>query len=268
MSFARDVEAVERAVWEDMCAAAPAAFRDAAGLSYRRFGGALAVAAAKFPDTQFNRVFGFGVDAPAGEGELDDAIAYMRAAGAPNWWIQPPPEQRGLVGAIEARGFIRTQRPWAKLARELGDGASAKASLAVEQIGPDRGDAFGAIVCEAFGAPPSLALWLKALIGRPNWRLYLATLAGAPISAAAGWSNGDLAWYGIAGTSKAGRGRGGQTAVLARLINDARETGARLLVAETGEKQAGVVSTSYDNMIRQGFAVVHLRPNYTPPERR
>src|SRR5512143_4177381 len=91
MSLARDVEAVERAVWEDMFAAAPAGFRKAAGLSFRRFGGALAMAAASIPDAQFSRVFGFGVDAPSNERELDEAIAYMAASGAAHWWLQPPP---------------------------------------------------------------------------------------------------------------------------------------------------------------------------------
>ncbi|MBI3439344.1 MAG: GNAT family N-acetyltransferase [Proteobacteria bacterium] len=266
MNLARDVEAVERAVWQDMFAAAPAPFRDDAGLSHRRFDGALAIAAANIPDTQFSRAFAFGIDAPTDERELDNAIAFLRATGAPCWWLQPAPEERALIAAIEARGFNRTTRQWAKFVRRLDVDATVSTSLSVAQISAEQGDAFGAIVCEAFGAPPPLALWLKALIGRPNWRLYVASVDGVPVSAAAMWSDGDFAWYGIAGTNTAGRGRGGQTAVLARLINDARASGARLLVAETGEKQPGAVSTSFDNMIRQGFTVAYLRPNYAPPE--
>ena len=67
MSAARDVEAIERTVWEEMYAAAPPAFRAGAGLNVRRFAGAVALTAANIPDTQFNRAFGFGVDAPTND---------------------------------------------------------------------------------------------------------------------------------------------------------------------------------------------------------
>jgi hypothetical protein len=268
MSAARDVEAIERTVWEDMYAAAPAAFRAGAKLDCRRFGSVLGSVAAAIPDAQFNRAFGFGVDAPWNEHELDDVIAFMRASGAQRWWLQPSPDDPGLLAAVEARGFTPTSRPWAKLLRTLEHAAPAASNLTIEKIGGNDSEAFGAIVCEAFGAPPQLAIWLAALADRANWRLYLASDDGAPISAAAMWCDRDGAWYGIAGTSKAGRGRGGQTAVLARLINDARAAGARVLVAETGDKQQGSASTSYDNMIRLGFRVVHVRPNYVPPEMR
>ena len=211
MSLARDVEAVERAVWEDLFAAAPESFRKDAGLTHRRFGGALAMAAAGIPDTQFSRAFAFGVDAPSTERDLDDAIAFMGASGAARWWLQPSPDELDLIAAIERRGFTRTPRAWAKLARPLDNPAAATSNLTVEQIGAEEGSAFGAIVCEAFGAPPPLAIWLRTLIGRRNWRLYLASDNGVPISAAAMWSDGNLAWYGIAGTSKAGRARGGQS---------------------------------------------------------
>jgi hypothetical protein len=268
MTAAYDVEAIERAVWEDLYAAAPADFRAAAKLDCRRFGGALASVAAAIPDTQFNRAFGFGVDVPWSEGELDEVIAFMRASGAPRWWLQPPPDKPDLIAAIEARGFNATPRAWAKLLRPLQASAPVASGLTVKRVGAAEMDAFGAIVCEAFGAPPPLASWLSALSNRRQWNLYLAFDNGAPISAAAMWCDGNSAWYGIAGTSKAGRGRGGQTAVLAHLINDARDAGARVIVAETGVKQAGAVSTSYDNMIRQGFRLVHARPNYAPPQMR
>lgn len=266
MNLVRDAEAVEVAAWADMYAAAPQAFCEAVGLSCRRFDSALAVSAAKIPDTQFSRAFGFGVDTPATERELDDVIAHMHATGAQKWWLQPSPDQADLIAGIEARGFAATPRPWAKLVRMLDTPAQAHSALVIEAIGAKHGDAFGAIVCEAFGAPPPLSVWLKALVGRANWRCYVAFDNGSPISAATMWSDGDLAWYGIAGTSAAGRGRGGQTAVLARLINDAREAGARMLVAETGVRQTGAVSTSYDNMIRQGFTLAYARANYAPPQ--
>jgi GNAT superfamily N-acetyltransferase len=267
MSLARDVEAIERQVWADMYAAAPEVFRSAAGVDHRRFDGALAVVAAKIPDTQFNRAFGFGVDAPAGERELDDVIAYMRAAAAPRWWLQPPPEARDLIAAIEARGFKASPRPWAKLARDLtAPLAKVESTLSIAVIGAEQGDAFSAIACAGFGAPPILGAWFKALIGRRHWRLYLASDGATPISVAALWCDGEAGWYGIAATDPNARGRGGQSAVLARLMRDCRADGARLLIAETGMKQPGAVSTSFDNMIRQGFAVAHARANYAPPE--
>lgn len=262
MSLAHDVEAIERSVWGEMYAGAPQAFRDAVGLSQQRFDGALALIAARIPDTQFNRVIGFGIDAPASEVELDAAIEAMRASGAVRWWLQPPPQERGLIAAIEARGFVRTPRPWAKMARPATPATRVDSDLRVEQTGPAGIGAFSEIVCAAFGAPPMLGQWFAAIAARPNWFFYLAYAGDVPVAGAALWCDGDAAWLGIAGTSPQARRRGGQGALMARRIEDARAAGARLIVTETGEKQPGVVSTSYDNMIRHGFEVVHARPNY------
>lgn len=262
MSLARDVEAVERAVWAEMYAAPPQSFRDAVGLTHRRFDGALALIAARIPDTQFNRVIGFGVDSPASEAELDLAIEAMRASGAPRWWLQPPPDEHELIAAIEARGFVRTPRPWAKMARPATPAIMVETELRVEQIGPAGIGAYSEIVCAAFGAPPLLGQWFAALAAQPNWRFYLAYDGDKAVAGAALWCDGATAWLGIAATAPQARRRGGQGALMARRIEDARRVGAKLIVTETGEKQPGVVSTSYDNMIRHGFEVVHARPNF------
>ena len=194
--------------------------------------------------------------------ELDAVIAHMAAEAGPRWWLQPPPWEHELIAAIEARGFTRAPRDWAKFARGPTPPIHVDTELVVEQIGPHGGDAFTRIICAAFGAPPSLGMWFFALLALTNWRFYLAYDAGVAVAGGVLWCDGAAAWLGIAGTDPNARRRGAQGALMARRIEDARAAGARIIVTETGEKQLGAASTSYDNMLRHGFTVVHTRPNY------
>jgi GNAT superfamily N-acetyltransferase len=262
----REVETIERSVWADMYDAAPVAFRDAVGLRQTRVGAALALSAAKIPDTQFNRAFGFGADSPSSPEELDAAIDDMRTFAGPRWWLQPSPLVRELAGWIEARGFKKAPRPWAKMARRAAPPAKAETQYVIEEIGAGDSDAFASIICAGFGAPPAMAVWFKSLIGRTSWRFYLARDGQNPVAGAAMWSDGDAAWLGIAATDPAARNRGAQGALMARRIDDAIAARCRVIVTETGQKQSGAPNPSYDNMIRHGFSVVHLRDNYAPPE--
>jgi GNAT superfamily N-acetyltransferase len=72
----------------------------------------------------------------------------------------------------------------------------------------------------------------------------------------------DVAWLGLGATLTHARGRGGQTALLSRRIDHARELGARWCVSETGEDTASNPNPSHRNMVRTGFRVVWSRENW------
>ncbi|HEV2786041.1 MAG TPA: GNAT family N-acetyltransferase, partial [Solirubrobacteraceae bacterium] len=73
---------------------------------------------------------------------------------------------------------------------------------------------------------------------------------------------GDVAYLGFAGTLIEHRGKGAQTALLARRIQRARELGCQRLVTETGERKAGRPSNSYRNILRAGFTEVAVTANW------
>jgi GNAT superfamily N-acetyltransferase len=77
--------------------------------------------------------------------------------------------------------------------------------------------------------------------------------------------HGDTAWLGLGATLPEARGRGSQSALLARRIALAGELGCSLCVTETGESVVGRPSTSHRNILRAGFREQYLRPNYASP---
>jgi GNAT superfamily N-acetyltransferase len=105
------------------------------------------------------------------------------------------------------------------------------------------------------------------LPGRPGWGCYLADAGELPVAAGAVFVSGDHAWLGQATTLPEHRRRGGQSALIAARIGQARAAGATVIVTETGETVDGRPANSYHNILRAGFEPAYVRPNYiSPPE--
>jgi GNAT superfamily N-acetyltransferase len=145
--------------------------------------------------------------------------------------------------------------------------AEAPAALSVarwrvEAIGPERALDFGRINATAFGEPPLLEAWSAAIVGKPDWTTYLADDRETPIACAGIRIAGGVAWMGMAGTLEAYRGRGAQSALIARRLADAREWGCHLVVLETAEDHPDKPAPSYRNQIRFGFRPIYARENW------
>jgi hypothetical protein len=82
------------------------------------------------------------------------------------------------------------------------------------------------------------------------------------LGAAALYTDDGLGYLGFAGTLPERRDGGVQTALLGGRIRHARELGCKLLVTETGDRRAGLPSSSYRNIIRAGFEEGHLVENW------
>ena len=83
-----------------------------------------------------------------------------------------------------------------------------------------------------------------------------------PIAGAALYQHEGVADLWGAATIPEYRGRGAQGALMVRRINDAAAVGCRWLVSETVEETAENPNPSYHNMLRLGFEIAYLRPNY------
>jgi len=71
-----------------------------------------------------------------------------------------------------------------------------------------------------------------------------------------------IAWLGFGATTEGYRRRGGQSAMFARRLQDARDAGCRLAITETGEESADDPNPSYHNMLRAGFQLAYARRNW------
>ncbi len=258
-------------VLESMDAASAAAFAgvlppreaDLLGVQTRRVGGGLAIMAHRIDVLMFNRVIGLGLETPASTEVIDELIAWYREAGTPRFFVQMAPgTQPSLLPEwLRSRGLFHYNN-WVKLTRTTEDQPRIVTDLTVERIGAGRSHEFAAIVARGFGLPDATRPWISATVGRPAWRQYLALDDGVPVAGGALYVEGSAGWLGFAATDPAHRGRGAQSALLARRIADAKSLGVKRLVVETAEDKTDRRAPSFHNLRRLGFELAYVRPNY------
>jgi GNAT superfamily N-acetyltransferase len=217
-----------------------------------------------------NRVLGMGVARRAIESDVDAAVAFFDrhergVSVAPLSPYATPPDLRVW---FETRGYAPS-RNWVKLWHPLRDLPSAATDLRIEVVGPEWADDFARIsVIEAYGFPPEIAPSASAAMGRAGWQHYLGFDGDTPVSSAAMRIEDGIAWLGFGATTEGYRRRGGQSAMFARRLRDARDAGCRLAFTETGEESADDPNPSYHNMLRSGFQLAYARRNWVRGQQR
>ncbi len=254
------LEFTEAQAFADMLAAAP---REWGAWSERRAGGWI-LQVPTIDILLFNRVIGAGLPAATRE-EIDEVIQPFKSTKLKSWGVQlsPAAEPDELADWLEEDGLVRRDN-WSKLYRPAGEVPEVATDLRIEKAGPKDAVAVGRITRKAFALPETRESWIASLVGRPNWHHYLAVEGGEPLAAAALYVHGTVGWMGVAGTLEGARGRGAQSALLARRLVDGAHLGCQWFVAETGEDLPDRPNSSYHNMVRLGFQLAYQRPNYLP----
>jgi hypothetical protein len=263
------LEAAEIDAWESMFAAAPPSLARELGLQTARFGPAMASLAARIDVGQFNRVQGIGLPGDEDGRSIEEAVAWFRSKRLRNFLVQipPGPNARALAERVKGKGLELQpfRRSWTKFRRPPVPAHPAPTDLRIVRAGAAEAVDFGETAAAGFGMPPVLAPWLSALVQMPDWRCYISYDGEAPVGVGACWIGERTAWLGIGASRPEGRGRGSQSAILARRIDDAIAEGATLLVTETGSAVEGEPQTSYSNILRAGFEIAYERRNWTGP---
>jgi len=213
----------------------------------------------------FNRIIGCGIREPVPPTELQALLGRFRDRGLRNFGVQLSPVARpsDLAERLRSQGLDVRDR-WTKVHRGPGTPSAPETSVAVEEIGPERANAFAEVTTIGFGMPAQLRPWIASTTGRPGWRHYVAIMDGTPAAAAALFVVGTVGWLGIASTLPQARRHGAQGALLARRIADASAMGCTHIITETSEELPTRPNPSFRNMMRAGFAVAYHRPNYMP----
>ena len=247
----------------DTFAASAARADDAVGAVTSRPGGGVAFAFTKIDIPFFNRAIGIGVARPAIESDVDEVVAfYDRAEREVSVAQIAPHAAPEVVGWFEARGYVRS-RTWVKMWHSLAKIPDATTDLRIEQIGPEWADDFGRLsVAEAYDFPDVVGMSAGAGVGWPGWYHYVGFDRDVPVSTGAMRIEDGVAWLGFGATTPSHRGRGGQSAMFARRLRDARDAGCRFAVVETGKDTAEDPNPSYRNMVRSGFELAYFRDNW------
>lgn len=256
-------EFVEACAWEDHYQAAPEYIRWEQGLQTDHLASAVVLSQPFNSDPFYNRVLGLGLNEPAEEWMLDELLAFIWDTGTQNLIVHLTPQSQPpeLHDWLRWRGFWLEDRH-AKFIHDATPPQHSGTDLRIELTGSDFGDAFAFVVTEAFGLPDYMYPWLRAEVGRPNWRHYVAWDGETPAAAGALYQCGEAAWLGHGCTLPAYRRRGTQAAILARRIQDGADLGIKWFITDTAEDLPEQPNPSYRNMLRSGFKLAYLRWNY------
>lgn len=245
----------ELEAFRDLYAAVPPEL----GADSKEIGGALCLRLDPLSSvTMFNRVVGLGLEVPATDQQLDEALDFLQGVQA-YVTVAPEAEPQDLGERLEARGLPR-DRGWTKFIRPVVNPPEVKTELRVER--DESGEAFAEVAQRGFEVPVFFRDWLSRLAGREGWQCFVAYAGDAPAAAGALLVTGRVGWNGIGATVPEQRGKGGQSALLAARIEAAAEAGCELVVTETGEPVDGGPNGSYRNIVRAGFEPVYVRANY------
>lgn len=254
------LELCEARAWSDLYRATSPEVARRVGAGLFTVGSATAVVTARIDILAYNRVIGLGLDGGRSrrmDDSIDTIVAAYRSMSARRFFVQVAPgAEDGVVEQLTTRGFNHYNN-WTKLVRGTRDVPVVESDLRVEEIGPERAREFGDVFATAFEWPAVVSSWVAALVGRPGWRHYLACDGGRAVATAAMRVDGDTAWIDFASTLPEYRGRGAQSALIARRIADCADAGVGVMVVETAE-----TSPSRRNLERLGFETAYLRPNY------
>ena len=261
----RRIEAAGRAMLEDLHAAQDEETRAGLGLSLHRVGGAIVSVCRSDPSILLNRVAGLGVDRPATATELAEIRRLFDGAGIGRFFLHlaPGAAPRELRELIESHG-LRPARGWMKFVRSPGPAPVADCDLAVREIDRRHADAFGAIAAFGFDLRQESGRVLANLVGRPEWRVFMAFDGDRPAACGALFSHQGMAWTDFGATHPDFRRRGAQSALLAARVRAAGQAGRDLIATETGEAVPGDPQHSYGNILKSGFEEAYLRENWAP----
>jgi ribosomal protein S18 acetylase RimI-like enzyme len=215
----------------------------------------------------YNRVIGLGLEEPATHSQIKSILRFFSGVGVNRFFVQVSPFARpkDLIENLEKNG-LKYYNHWAKLYRKTDVKIpEPDTNVNIIRIDEDYADLFGEIIVQPFGwdsYKDILSHLLSKTVGQPGYHHYLAVDGDTPIAAASLYVNGDYGSLAMAGTLEKYRGRGAQSALLARRIQDARDMGCRYLFSETAEDTPEKGSASFRNLRRFGFKLAYLRPNY------
>jgi len=208
-----------------------------------------------------NRVVGLGVERPATEVDVDEALAAIGAGVIFYGAVAPGARPVELPAWLRARG-LEPGWGWMVFRRGLQDPPSAETSLRLIEIdGPDEAAAFSRVVRLSYGLPEAIEQRL-ARVPDSGWLCWLAIDGDEPAGAGALYAAHGVAYLGLAGTLPEHRGKGAQNALLAARIRRAAELDCDLVITETGERRDDRPSNSYRNIVRAGFREDLLTANW------
>ena len=260
----RSISTCEMNAWKDMYDAAGKEISENFGIRVFSLGSGCVSIVKNIDILAYNRVIGLGLMEPATEEIIDNIISKYTEAGVKRFFIQIHPEAAPskMQDWFEKRK-IRHYNNWVKHYRGVENPPSAETGLEIREVQKtNEAEQFGEIITKSFEWPDEMKYWFANLAGRKCWKTYLAFDNDNPVATASLFVKDDCGWLSFASTLPDYRGKGAQSALIARRIQDAAELGCKVLTVETAEDNEEKRSQSLQNIQKMGFEVAFIRPNF------
>ncbi len=233
------------------------------GVEIARIGGAICFYSKTMPWATFNTVKGLrSGDADA----LADIVDFYRTRGRkPQFELVPGLADQNLMKRLDELGFYQSGFH-TSMAITAGNSDAvpygpAADKLEVRPLREDEFELYATVHCRGTGLPDSgiapVAANNRVLHGRPGWRFYVALWEGRPAGVGVSYAGKGAASLTFAATLPEWRGRGIQSALLRRRIEDAFAEGCGLVVG-----QCAFRSQSHRNMERAGMRIGYVRASW------
>lgn len=208
-----------------------------------------------------NRIVGLGVERPATEADVDEALDAMGRGVTFYVAVAPSSRPARLTDWLRDRG-LAPGWGWMSFGRSTQDPVSVHTTLRIAEVADAHARAaFARVVRVSYDLPEAAEPWL-ATVPERGWRCWIALDGDEAVGAAGLFAAEGTAYLGLAGTLPAHRGRGAQNALLAARVRAAAEHGCALVVTETGERHDDRPSGSYRNILRAGFRELGVTANW------
>jgi ribosomal protein S18 acetylase RimI-like enzyme len=231
------------------------------GIAYRTIGNVAALMARHLPSPFFNKVVGLR----RGQAEyIRPLVEWYREQGvATEFEITSGDTDPALGRELARLGFFQSGCH-AALIGEPDLSAPAANDIPVESVtSAEQMEEFLAAYVLGWGFPEDTHEQFKKNVrpwrSQPGWSLYLARVDGRPAAAGILFIHEGVGYFADSATDPAFRGRGLQSALLRRRLQDASAAGVDLVCSG-----ADFLSTSHRNMERVGMRLLFLRSIWTP----
>jgi GNAT superfamily N-acetyltransferase len=225
-------------------------------------GGAVVLSVPEAPDSpMLNRVVGLGIERPATEADVDDALSAIDAGVTFYVALTTDARPAELPEWLRARG-LEPGWGWMVFRRGVADPPSVETSLRLVEVNTTaEAAAFGRVVRVSYELPEATEPRL-ARLPDAGWLGWLAFDGDEPAGAGALYEAERVAYLSFAGTLPKHRGKGAQNVLLGARIRRAAGLGCDVVVTETGERRGDRPSNSYRNILRAGFTEDAVTANW------
>ena len=229
------------------------------GIDVRGFGAVMAIRCDEIPRSEYNRVFRLS-DNDAGcvmklMQYYAERMTPFRIDLVPDW------ASSEVLDQLDRIGFRPSDFQTVLAGKPLRQLRKPPRGVVVQEVGSEDLDLFCRLFEEAYyglGQPPRLRIFRETSIryrhGDPRWRFFMTSVDGVPAGGGALFLDGETATLAGGATLPPMRGRGCQSLLLQRRLDEAAAAGCEIVFGRS--KSRGV---SQHNMQKAGLTAVYTK---------